>query len=150
MGITIISINIEMNEVWHICTWTCYAVVKMNELYTWTWMNFKNRLLNKKQVIKPLATWFSWLDCVLCTKLLVVQFPVRAHAQIVSLIPGWDVHRREPTNVFLSHQCFSLPLSLSVSLCLCLCLSLSLPLPLPLFLSLKKSMETCPQVRIFF
>ena len=37
------------------------------------------------------------------TKRLQVQFPVRAHTQVVGLISGQGAHRRQPTDVSLSH-----------------------------------------------
>ena len=55
---------------------------------------------------------------------LQVLFLIRAHAQVVSSIPGRGAYRRQPVDVSLS-----LSLSLSVSLSLSLSVSLSLSLP---------------------
>lgn len=66
---------------------------------------------------------FGW-RVVPCTERLQVRFPVRAHAQVVSLIPSWATYGRQPIDVlvFLS---LSPPLHsfLSLSLFLLSCLS---------------------------
>ena len=41
-----------------------------------------------------------------------VQFPVRAHAWVVGLVPGWGMYETQQVNVSLSQMLLSLPLSL--------------------------------------
>ena len=72
---------------------------------------------------------------VLSTEGLLVQFLVRAHASVAGSIPGWGTYGRQPIDVSFTLMFLSLsPYSLS--------------LPTFLFLFLK-SMEICPQVKIF-
>ena len=52
------------------------------------------------------------------SKRLPVQFPVRAHAWVVALVPGCGSYERQLMDVSLSHQCFSPSLSSSLPLSL--------------------------------
>ena len=71
--------------------------------------------LFKKQK-QPWLVWLSGLSASLQTEMLAVQFPVRAHAWVVSQVPSW---------VHVGGNCFSLTQQyFSHSL------SPSLPLPL--------------------
>ena len=61
-----------------------------------------------------LAQWLSW-SIILCTRRLWVQFPVRAHAWVVGLIPGQGPRGRQPDWCFFLTSVFlSLPPSLKV------------------------------------
>ena len=57
---------------------------------------------------RALTGWFGWLEHCLVNQ--EVTFVVRAHTQVVGLIPGWGVYGRQPVNVSLSQWCFSLSL----------------------------------------
>ena len=71
----------------------------------------------------PRAAWenikrgLPWLGSSACqnivpyTKRLWVQFPVKAYAQAVHSVPGQGAYRRQPMDVSLSRQCFSISLS---------------------------------------
>ena len=50
------------------------------------------------------------------TKRSWIRFSIRAHAQVVGLIPSQGVYGRQMIGVSLSHWCFSLPFSLALSL----------------------------------
>ena len=60
-------------------------------------------------------------------------------------IPGWETYKKQPIEVFLSHQCFSLsPPSLSLFLSLSFSLSLSLSLsPSPISTALELILDLC-------
>ena len=60
----------------------------------------------KKKYVHPWPMWFSWLVVVLKTKRLLVGFRVRAHAWVVSSVPGGSMRGNQ--SMFLS-LCFSLP-----------------------------------------
>ena len=51
--------------------------------------------------VGPWQVWLSWLEHLSITKRLQVQFPVRAHTQVVGLSPSWHMCK-EATN-----RCFS-------------------------------------------
>ena len=48
----------------------------------------------------------------------LVRFPVRAYSWVAGLVPHFGACERQPTDVSLSHQCFSLSLSPSLPLSL--------------------------------
>lgn len=55
-----------------------------------------------KAHLAPWLVWLSWLLSVLCAKGSLLRLPVRARAQVVSLIPGWGAYERQPVDVSLS------------------------------------------------
>ena len=57
-----------------------------------------------------------WLSIIPQSERLLVRFLVRAHAWVTGSVPGHAVFNRQPTDVSLSHQCFSLSLSPSLLL----------------------------------
>ena len=75
-------------------------------------------MLQPQTFIKNLQPWLGWLSgmgVILQSKRLSVQFLVRAHAWVVSLVLGQGLYERQLINVSLSHQCFSFSLSPSFS-----------------------------------
>ena len=69
---------------------------------------YDNGSIKKSQLKMPWPGGSVGWSIVLFTKRLQVQFPVKAHTQVVGSIPSWGVIRRQPIDV-------SLPLSLSLS-----------------------------------
>ena len=52
----------------------------------------------------PWLVWLSGLSVGLQTKGLLVQFPVKAHAWVVSQVPAWGPARgNQPIDVSLTH-----------------------------------------------
>ena len=71
----------------------------------------------KGEGVSPWLVWLSGLNTGLKTKRLLVQFPVRTHTCLGSK-PGQQMgaHQRQPTDVSLTHLCFSPSLSPFLSL----------------------------------
>lgn len=60
--------------------------------------------------------WLNGLGIVLCRR-LPIQFPVRAHALVVRLIPGWGCVQEEDVPLSLDaslYMSFSFPLSIEI------------------------------------
>ena len=57
----------------------------------------------KERINLTWPTWLSWLDVVLQSKGLLVRFPVRAHAWVAGLVPGWGCVRGNRLIISLTH-----------------------------------------------
>ena len=59
-----------------------------------------------KTMVEPRPEWLIWLDVFQQSERLPFRFPVGTHAWVVCLVPSWGMQ-----SMFLSHRCFSAPLS---------------------------------------
>ena len=66
---------------------------------------------------KPLSwlVWLSELSAGLQTKVSLDRLPVRAHAWVVSQVPSWGAHERQPHTDGSLLYSPSLPLSLKIN-----------------------------------
>ena len=62
----------------------------------------------------PRAVFLSGLGIILQSETSLVQFPVRAQAWVVGLVPSQGMYEKPQIDDFLSHQCFSHSLSPSM------------------------------------
>ena len=73
--------------------------------------------------------WLSWLGVIPQSERSLVQFPVRAHAWVVGLVPSWSTYERRPPSC--NHHtvvCVQPPKTLPPDSCqsdLCICDSIS-------------------------
>ena len=72
----------------------------------------------KDKVPRALAGWLKWWEHCSIHQNIAGSIPVRAHTQVVGLIPGRGVHRQQLIDVSLSHRCLSFSLSPQPSLSL--------------------------------
>ena len=64
-----------------------------------------------KSQAEPWPVWLSWSESHPINQRLRVWFLVGVHGWLVASVPGWDMYKRQPINVSLSHNA-SLPLFL--------------------------------------